>query len=443
MKTSIRERDLDKDFELDQSYKSNSSGDIYSMVFDQINNQQTVPIPTQQPIQQPSQQPIQQTYSNQMLFQLMEQQKKFQDEYSKMNEESNDELEQYKMVNSKLQERIIELQKQLQLQRQNGDEKIDKLGKVKEETIEQIQQLKKTQEDIADKLEENKKLEEIIKRMISNNINKFENMEDNIYISNERNYRFLNPINSVTSLEIKNIEFPWEKNNIISINNQLIFQFNNPINEPQELNIDDSENESYYNYNYNKSDRRLTIDLINGIYDIDSLVNILNSVLNLYKIVIGYNKKTNIVSFKTEINNNISLISSENSLFENLGFTDFNKYINKSKHLASKAYDLKIDKFVNIYIKNLNLSVTPIMQYILNQNSINQSKKIIFKTVISELNELQFKFTDSRNREYHSIDFNIHLIIKHIHSENSKMKHDLVDISSEDTYSIVKSSLFG
>ena len=120
MKTSIREKDRDRDIELDQSYKSNSSGDIYSMVFDQINNQQTVPIPIQQPKQQPkqqptlqssqhsSQQPNQQTYSNQMLFQLMEQQKKFPDEYSKMNEGINDELEQYKMVNSKLQERIIE-----------------------------------------------------------------------------------------------------------------------------------------------------------------------------------------------------------------------------------------------------------------------------------------------------------------------------------------------
>ena len=444
MKTSIRERDHDRERDLDQSYKSNSPGDIYSMVFDQINNQQTEPIPIQQPFQQSSQQ--NQTYSNQMLFQLMEQQKKFQDEYNKMKEGNNDELEQYKMVNSKLQDRIIELQKQLQMQMQvqNGDnDKIDKLNKVKEETIGQIQQLKHTQEEIKEKLEENKRLEEIIRGMISNNINKFENMEENIYISNEHSYQFINPIHSVTSLEIKNIEFPWEKNNIISTNNQLIFQFNNQMNEIVDANIEDSENESYYNYDYDQSDRKLTIDLMNGIYDIDSLVNILNSVLNLYKIVMSYNKKTNIVSFKTDLDNKISLISSENSLFENLGFIDFNKYINKSKHLASKAYDLKLDKFVNIYIKNLNSSAAPIMQYILNQNGINQSKKMIFKTVISELKELQFKFTDSKNREYRSIDFSIHLIIKHIHSENSKMKHDLVDISSDDTYTIVKSSLFG
>ena len=453
MKTSIRERERDRDIdnELDKLNKSNSSGDIYSMVFDQINNQHKVPIPIHQTVQQPVQQP----YTNQMLFQLMEQQKKFQDEYSKMKED-NDELEQYKMVNSKLQERIIELQKQMQLQVQmqvqNGDnEKIDKLVKVKEETISQIQQLKKTQEEITKKLEQNNKLEETIKKMISNNINKFENMEDNIYISNEFNYQLLNPITSVTSLEIKNVEFPWEKNNIISTNNQLIFQFSNSINEPSKTNADDSdnegenENESYYNYKYNQSNKQLIVNLIYGLYDIDSLVNILNSVLNLYKIVMGYNDKTRIVSFKTESKNKFSLISSENSLFGNLGFNDFNKYINKSTHLASKAYDLKLDKYVNIYIKNLNSSVTPVMQYILNQNVLNQSKKIIFKTVISELRELQFRFTDSKNREYHDIDFSIHIIIKHIHneSENSKIEHDLVDISSEDTYSIVKSSLFG
>jgi hypothetical protein len=53
---------------------------------------------------------------------------------------------------------------------------------------------------------------------------------------------------------------------------------------------------------------------------------------------------------------------------------------------------------MNIYLTNIS-ETKPFIQYIQNQ-SLSQYKKMIFTPVISVLNSISLKFTDSKNKEF-------------------------------------------
>ena len=81
---------------------------------------------------------------------------------------------------------------------------------------------------------------------------------------------------------------------------------------------------------------------------------------------------------------------------------------------------------MNIYT---NISSKPIMQYKTNSNEI-QSKKIPFNPIISELNSLEFKFIDSKNKEFifypeNGLEFNIQVIIRYINSNQNIINNEL------------------
>jgi hypothetical protein len=341
--------------------------------------------------------------------------------------EEDQEKEELKRVNIQLQDRM----KQLLLKIKNNvsdDPKINQLEKVKEETVKQVENLKATQLDIASKIKEKQDLDASIKKMIGENMTKFENAEESIILCTLNN-ALHSPCKKVTSIELKDIDLPFMKYNINSNNNNLRFKLTKEINNV-DTDIDDS-----IIVNQKNNDIELIIAV--GNYNIVDLLEILNKVLSKYEIVISLNKNSNIITFKSD--NKFDMIFDDDTLFNNLGFPSQykTKFSGSNKYNGVKNYDFKNDKFINIFISNIN-ETKPVMQYILGQP--NQSKKIIYTPVITELNEINLKFTDSKGKEIKfDQDLSITAVIRFIDSSQKSIKNNLNDdISSEEQITIVK-----
>ena len=442
----------------------------------QLQQNQTQQNQLQQNQLQQNQLPQQNIIQNNLLIQMMEQQKFFQEEIIKLkdsilNQNSNssfknnidytleyqdkiNELDQYKQVNNKLQDRIVELQNQLQINITSdiSDPKISQLQKVKEETIEQINKLKKVQEDISQNLNLNKELESNIKKIISENISTFENSEEIILIENQSTV-LLNEFKNITSIELKELDLPFNKYNINDNNNKLYFILTDQIKhlknniiklvESDTANIIDSEYE-VINILINQ-DNILELSITMGNYSIDNLCNLINQYLLKYDINMVNGKNTNLISFKSK--NKFDLHFGVNTLLYSLGFTIKNqsKYINSNKYTGTKVYNFKINRCMNIFLSNINDS-TPLMQYIITENNSNQSKKIIFNPMINELKQLDFKFIDNNNKEYkfnpdNGLEFGIQLIIGYINSNQKQIKNNINDIVYDDILTSIKQSV--
>lgn len=423
--------------------------DLYNMVNKQINREpeqiKQNYIPQQQPIKQDE---------NLMIQQLVNQQKSYQDEINKLRsmidkpknesiehiKDKLNELEEYKSINIKLQDRIVELQNQIQT---TNDNKVYQLQKVKDETTTEIEKLKKIQEDIVIKNNENKEMDTQIRKLIKSNISFLENAEETIYI-NKHQTELDYTIRNITSIEIRDLELPFNKYNITSNNNRLNIKLYNEIPEKEDHDSDtanaiDSDIENLIDSEID--DNELTLTIIMGNYTIENLISLLNKQLNKYDINVSMSKTTHFISFKSK--NKFDLLFGDNTILPNLGFNLSNqsKYINSNKYSGTKAYDFRIDKIMNIYT---NISSKPIMQYKTNSND-TQIKKIPFNPIITELNTLEFKFIDSKNKEFifdveNGLEFNIQVIIRYINS-NQNINNELNDISSDDIYNIAKTSL--
>lgn len=441
-----------------------TTNDLYNIVNTQINREpeQIKQNNIQQSNNQikqnniPQQQPIKQ--ENDKLQLLLNQNKLYQEEINKLKniidkpnneniehiKDKLNELEEYKSINIKLQDRIVELQKQIQT---NNDSKVQQLQKVKEETTNEIEKLKKIQEDIVIKNSENKNLETHIKKIIKNNISFLENSEEIIYINNHQ-YNFNYTLKNITSIEIKELELPFNKYNITLNNNKLHIKFYDNISKKEDNDSDtanaiDSDIENLIDSEID--DNELTLTIIMGNYTIENLISLLNKQLNKYDINVSMSKTTHFISFKSK--NKFDLLFEDNTILPNLGFNLSNqtKYINSNKYSGTKAYDFRIDKIMNIYT---NISSKPIMQYKTNSNEI-QSKKIPFNPIISELNSLEFKFIDSKTKEFifdpeNGLEFNIQVIIRYINSNQNIINNELNetnDISSDDVFAIAKLSI--
>lgn len=342
---------------------------------------------------------------------------------------NNNEIEQYKDINSKLQSRIIELQKQLQLNGNNGDNpKINELANIKKDTLNQIDKLKIIQDDIIYKIEMFNKLEEYIKK----NIYIFENGELNILI-NSSVIILPEIINNVTSIEFKNFNLPFNKFNITDNNNKLHFIIKNEDLLKDENIIKDNI------LNIEGNEIELVIRM--GNYSIDNICDIINNVLKNYDINITYCKNTEIVTFQSKYN--FEILYNNNSLLSNLGFFKKN-YINNNIYISEKIYNLESSKLYNIYLTNINDN-KHILQYIVDNNSNDNLKKIIFTPVITELKELHLKFYDINNKEFkfnedNNFTFYINVKIKYIgiNKFNNKLNNEL---TNENILDIVNNSI--
>ena len=324
-----------------------------------------------------------------------------------MYEQKVNELEQYKEINEKLQERVLYLHNELEKNKSNNESSEDDIK--------------------INKLNEIKILEENINNIIIKNIENFSNTEE-FFILSYNNYKFISTIKNIISIELFDFDLPFAKYNITINNNNLKIKINN-IESYNTETLNDIE--SFIDFNID--DDILDINIITGNYDINTLIEEINKYLHIFKIEIICNNTTKYISFKKIDKNLFSLIFTDNSLLCNLGFNStLNKHINKLKITGSKPYDLNIDKIMNIYLYNIGNK--PIMQYYINQN--NNPKEILFNPKINELNELNIKFIDSKNKEFKfndDLDFNIKIKIKSINNKSYFNNTDnIIDIIKND-----------
>jgi hypothetical protein len=344
---------------------------------------------------------------------------------------TNNELEQFRNINQRLQDRIIDLQTQIKsFSNPSNDPKIIHLEKIKQETIQQIETLK-------NQINLNIELETKIKALINNNINKFETNEELIMI-NKLETTLDNSIINISSLEISNIDIAFDKYNITINNNKLCIKLHNdliptPTPTPTPTPIPTITTE-YYNLNINQ-DNIIQIEFITGLYTIDKLVEIINLALEDYQINCSYSPITSLIIFKSDVN--FDIILEKDTLYYNLGFKS--DQTNSSRYVGNQIFDLKPPKYLNLFLSDIN-DTKPIMQLTPN----NLSKKILFNNPIKSLNKIQLKITDHLDRNYQlgSLTFSAELIIKSI--TNIKpvvIENESISISSDDIYSIIKSNI--
>ena len=241
-----------------------------------------------------------------------------------------------------------------------------------------ISQLENTKQEIILKIKKNTELEEKIQSIIKNNINYLSDDEEIIYINRLETY-LDEQIDNITQIELFNFDIPYDKYNITHNNNILNFSV---------LNFKDIQiNDKYFNIIVNNNNIELTITI--GLYTIETLLEIINRALTIFNIEFHYCNTTYLISIIS--NSNFDIIIGENTLFYNLGFIQ--NLSNSDKYNATRTYDLKLNKFINIYIENIN-EQKPIMQY-----SQQQSKIITFKQPI-QLDKIIIKFTNSSDIIY-------------------------------------------
>jgi hypothetical protein len=384
------------------------------------------------------------------------------------------ELEQYKEVNLKLQNRIIELQNELTKLSANeyntsdtSDPKISKLERTKAETLVHIERLKKKQEELAEATKTQNNLQANIKKIIQTNIVKFANIEEEYYIT-EQEYTLPTELTNIVGIELTNFDLPFDKYNITINNNVLSFLLNSDINQNSDINenSDDITESSTANIidttenNFDNFDKvgdidveivkvkqiknNLKVVVCTGNYEIDNLIGIINKQLKKYEIEISLCSTTSLISIKSK--NKLSLDFCLSNMFENLGFSRKKKYIDSKKYIGLKPYNFKYDKCYNIYLTNINTK-KPIMQYMIGQSN---SKKIVFDRMLKNLDNLVFKFTDSKDKEFkfdsdYGLDFGFKINIKLLNPQpvivENSIDNDIDNITSDDVYTLVANSI--
>lgn len=338
------------------------------------------------------------------------------------NQDDNDESRSSRNIIKKMQQIENENNKLRQALNQKHDNdiaKIEEFNIIKEQTIKDLKE-----KTLQLKLQENEltEFEKSIKRTISNNITKFANESETIII-NSLNTILPRTIKNITSIELKEFDLPFEKNNITPTNCQL--RFNIPNNKI--INIDNEDP----NIDITINENDIMIDIVPGKYTIDDLVGMINKLINKLDITL-HNKNNSYAILKSK--SKFDIIVTGNSLFPNLGFLV--TATNKNKHVGTQHVDLEYDKFVNLFITNINNDI-PVMQYII--GSQNQSKIISFDPVIKELTNINLKILNSKGDIYNPImNFSVQLVIHYINNKQNAVKNNLNHVDSDEEVDIIK-----
>jgi len=401
----------------------------------QQRNQQQIP-QQQMPQQQRNQQqiPQQQIYQQQMQKQQVYRQNEDESQYRDHRQEPiDDKIDEYEHTIGLLLEKVRDLQQQ-QLTELNGgnvdaDEKIRMLANKKDEILSEVNrlqsmtlELERQQLSIQDREHQIRKKELAIDQKIEKYSNLKNIDEKQIIIKGSAGkftYSLREPCVNIVGIELLNYNIPCDTDNINNTNNKLYFSIVSENVQPND-NTDDeilsSDNENYVeeiNINSNKI-QVMTIPPNN--YDIYGLIEVMNKIGKKHNLQICMIKGRIVI--KTEKSNKLKLYMDReysNNILLNLGFS---KIIgDKYKHISDRKYNLKSDKLIQLYIKNINSE--PFAEFM-----IDSEKKHIFKKDININNlnrfELELKLNDKllNPQQPFELEFNI------IMNNNSNKKQE-------------------
>ena len=334
----------------------------------------------------------------------------------------SNEIQQYKTMNNVLNSQLDELKNKPVSNLDNSKNEL--LENKKKEVLFELNKLKEEHTKIEMTLEKEIQIKtqlDIKRSEILNLLDKYDyklfgdekdiiiNYSDMTKINETKPiYRYKLPyiFENVTQITLTDHNFNNNMFNITPYNNKLV------IGDIGEYDIcsDKFEDINFKNYKTNGKNY-LDITIEPGKYDLELLVTKLNSILNKYNIVIGYDPTKFLVQIRSmDGNSQFILINNEYDIYSTLGFEVTNEKSNKFK--GKKIANMKVNKQIECFLMNIN-DTKSLARINVNQNKI-LSGIMIIKPKISKLSYLDVYFVGENGRPYwHEYDdFNFTLSIK-------------------------------
>lgn len=219
------------------------------------------------------------------------------------------------------------------------------------------------------------------------------NLDERLYVikasSGRLTYTLPEQCRNVTGIQLINYNIPYEENNINSNNNKLYFTVisdnHNNVKEDSDDDILSSDSENYVEDIHINANKLLMMTIPENNYDIYGLLEIMNKIGNKWDIQFSLVKGKIII--KTNKNNRLKLYMDreyQNNILPILGFS---KIIgDKYKHTAERKYNIKNDKLVQLYLKNV--SQEPFAEFLIGTSKVHQFSK---EVNIDSLNRLDIE----------------------------------------------------
>lgn len=166
------------------------------------------------------------------------------------------------------------------------------------------------------------------------------------------------------------------------------------------------------NVNYTKSKNIHTITIIPGNYEIEYLIQLINSVLKQLGLRMQIKQQNSYVNIYSE-SNNFSLMTDyqyyPNNILSIFGFENGMKCINGKDYTSTKSYDLRADKMISLYILNINKS-KPFCKLNMTSRKVTSFCSQL-SPPLKNVQLLDFEFRDSKNNPIYFAKKNVMLDI--------------------------------
>jgi hypothetical protein len=429
--------------------------------------------PQQQPQQQtrqPQQQPQQQLRQPQQVRQQQYSQQDDEDEYveeenmrqnnSRPTEQRRQQvqmvenngiqnkLEEYEETIGLLLDKVKDLQGQQIRAMKNGtnesDDKIRLLSEKREEILGEVERLQSLTLNLERQQQEIQEKERNIRRKeldIEQKLKKFggiKNVDEKQIMIKASSGKFTYSLNdvckNVTAIQLLNYNIPYDDNNININNNKLYFSIvsdnSTNMNQNSDEDLLSSDEENYVEEVHINSNKMQVMTIPVNNYDIYGLIEMMNRIGNKHDLQFSLLKGKIII--KTEKNNRLKLYMDkeyQNNILPQLGFSRI--IGEKYKHISDKKYNIKNDKLVQLYIRNI--SNDPFAEFMIGSAKVHKFSKNINIDSLNKL-DIEIKLNDKlfMPEEPYVLEFNIlmndtdNLIV----SENNKI--DETDVNTDD-----------
>jgi hypothetical protein len=226
-------------------------------------------------------------------------------------------------------------------------------------------------------------------------------------------HTFSEPLNNITNIELVNYNIPYDENNINSNNNKFYFTITSENKDKSESDSDDdiltTDSENYIDETYINSTKVNVMNIPEDNYDIYGLLEMMNKIGNKKSIQFSLIKGR--IMIKTSKQNKLKLYIDkeyQNNILNILGFTrtSLKTEKDKSKYIAEKRYNIKNEKNIEIYLKNI--ITEPFAEFLAGNYKIHKFSK---EVGIENLNriDVELKVNDKPfiPQEPYALEFNI------------------------------------
>jgi hypothetical protein len=231
------------------------------------------------------------------------------------------------------------------------------------------------------------------------------------------------PLQNVVNIQLVNYNIPYDEHNINSNNNKLYFTVISENNQNDESESDDdiltTDSEKYVEETYINSKKLNVMRIPEDNYDIYGLLEMMNKLGN--KLHIYFSLVKGRIIIKTKKQNKLKLYLDkeyQNNILNILGFTPVSLKNDKYKYIAEKRYNIKNEKNIEIYLKNIMNE--PFAEFLAGNYKIHTFSKEVNIENLSRI-EVELKVNEKSfiPSEPYALEFNI-IVDNTINNKNKK-----------------------